>query len=208
MASIVSRPSALLCATLVVAVSAWALNAPYLAGVNGRWGETTIIDCFCIPIQFDDTEHWQTHYADRFHLRAPDGAVLHRESSASGSIEDYRYTLTYALVPADDGGAFAQTGSDYREESLDVGGKPALLRSAHFKGCADPLFLQLIVPRAVKTKDGRWLTLEIHGYQRSFERNWLAERVLRTIDFAPPYDVLLSPSVPRIVMPMIEVETP
>lgn len=207
MASIVSRPLAMLLATLVVAASAWALNASYWAERYGPWG-TPLCDCYWFLPQFDDSAYWQTLYGGRFHLRTPPGAVLHRQSSASGTIEGHRYTLIYTLAIADDGGAFARTGTDYREESAIVGGKPALLRSAVFKDRADPLFLQLVVPRAVRTKDGRWLALEIHGFQRTSERNWLAERVLRTIDFTPPYDVPLSPPVLRLLLPTIEVETP
>jgi hypothetical protein len=205
MASIVSRPVALLLATLVVAVSGWALNASFLPRLFDPWGGVL---CMCFTPRFDDKPYWQTLHADRFHLRAPAGAVLHRQSSTTGSVEDYRYTLTYTLAPAGDDGAFAKTGADYREETLDVGGKPALLRSAYFKGRAEPMFLQLIVPRAVHTKDGRWLTLEIHGFQRTYERFWLAGRVLRTIDFSPPFDVPVSPPALRYPIPAIEVESP
>jgi hypothetical protein len=85
---------------------------------------------------------------------------------------------------------------------------PAVLRTAEFPGHAAPYFLQLVASQGAQARDGRWLALEIHGWFANRDRRWLGDLIVRSIDFAPPYDRPVKPRAPRRVPPNISASGP
>jgi hypothetical protein len=153
------------------------------------------------------TAGWQKRDCGAFRILLPDETVLRQNGRFGGTLVDRRFTLTYAAGVSIDAG-IAKSGQDYRESAVEVGGRSGVLRSSEFPGQAEPYFLQLYVPRAIEAKGGRWLALEIHGWMTTPDRRWLAERVVRSVDFTPSYDVPVQPVRPRVAPPVIEIEMP
>lgn len=126
------------------------------------------------------TADWATHDCGAFRIAAPDETTLRRHDRM---LIDRRFTLHYGLTARDTN--VAAEGQDYREVAVRVGGKPALLRTSEFPGTVEPYFLSLVVPQAVKGKDGQWRALEIHGRFANRDRRWLGSFIVRSVAFAP-----------------------
>jgi hypothetical protein len=128
------------------------------------------------------TADWGTRDCGAFRIAAPDETAVRRTGHLSGTLNDRRFTLRYVVTERDANPA--AEGQDYREVAITVGGKPALLRTAEFPGTAEPYFLSLTVPHAVKAKNGHWQALEIHGRFANRDRRWLGTYIVRSVDFA------------------------
>lgn len=140
--------------------------------------ETTILAAPAAPVPL--TADWALHDCGVFRIAAPDETTLRRHDRM---LIDRRFTLHYGLTARDTN--VAAEGQDYREVAVKVGGKPALLRTSEFPGTAEPYFLSLVVPQAVKGKDGQWRALEIHGRFANRDRRWLGTYIVRSVAFAP-----------------------
>jgi hypothetical protein len=124
---------------------------------------------------------WPARDCGIFRIAAPDATRLHRLGRFAGVLADRRFVLSYSVGAAVNE-TIAQAGLDFREVTVAVDGRPALLRTAEFPGEEAPYFLQLVVPGAVKTRHG-WVALEIHGWFANQDRRWLAQHVVTSIDF-------------------------
>jgi len=207
MVRILSRSLALVFAVTLVGGASWALSRPYLIDIGNRWGPTIVCICFWFPT-ISTAEDWPQFDAGAFRVRAPKGTLLNRTNAYHGVIIDPRFALTYDLDDRAPNADFAKSGRYFREEEVTVGGRAAVIRTAEFPGRSEPFFVQLIVPRAVQAKDGRWLALEIHGWATTPDRSWLAGLVVRSVDFAPVYDKLVMPPRSHADPPIIEIDYP
>jgi hypothetical protein len=203
MVRILSRISALVMAGFLVMAAGWALTRPYMYDANGYHGP--VILCFCYIFTVRDDAEWQQLFTGLFGIRSPSGTAVHAQSSTEGTISHRLFDLTYTVGMS---GSVAPmpVGPQAREEAIIVGGRQAVLRSQWVSGRSDPFYVQLVVPQVFQDREGRWLALEIHGWMKTYERAWLAERVLKTLDFAPPYDIPIAPVRPRVLPPVIEIE--
>jgi len=152
------------------------------------------------------TAGWLARDCGAFHLLAPAETRVVRHG-ISGVLIDRRFTLTYSLG-APGAANIARSWFDHQQHSVAVGGRPAFMHTAEIAGVDEPYFLQLIVPKALKRHDGRWLTLEIHGWFANRDRRWLAQFIVTSIDFTPPFDNPVAPVRPRVLPPVIEIDHP
>jgi hypothetical protein len=176
-----------------------------LVGGAGCLRAETVVSGASSPIAV--TAGWQQFDGGAFRILAPRETALRRENRLRGALVDRRFTLSYAVgSPVDT--ANAKAGRDYQERPVEVGGRRGVVRSAMFPDRSEPYFLQLVVPEAVQAKDGRWLSFEIHGWFTNTDRRWLAEHIVCSVDFTPPFDVPLQPVRPHVDPPTIEIDDP